>query len=211
MYLRTYYLIFLFSIFNRIICDLDKNQIDTYQNLYESWIKLNKFQTVNLDLLTSGLASKLDNLIEYTPNITSKCIRSLIEFRKDAQEMKYWAIRALDSWSRFPASGFLHGTFSSLGDYEMCLENDKLQYCTVHLKPVLPQRRSFRSVNSKIEILIDFINDKQIAISDFADNAQLFYYTSMRIGLCLPNDCSTCEVNHLLQSGENFYHSNRFL
>ena len=95
----------------------------------------------------------------------------------------------------------MHGTFSSLGDYDTCLENDRLQYCTVHLRPILPMRKPFENINTRISILSKFIEDKDQAISKIAENAQLFYYTAMRIGVCLPSDCSSIEVGNLLQSG----------
>lgn len=108
---------------------------------------------------------------------------------------------ALDAWGRFPPSGFMHGTFSSLGDYDTCIENDDLQYCTVHLRPLLPTRKPFENINTRIPILNKFISDKEHAISRIAENAQLFYYTAMRVGICLPSECSSTEVDNLLQSG----------
>ena len=95
----------------------------------------------------------------------------------------------------------MHGTFSSLGDYDMCIANDDLQYCTVHLRPLLPIRKPFENLNTKIPILSKFMTDQDQAISKIAENAQLFYYTALRIGVCLPSDCSDGEVNNLLQSG----------
>lgn len=69
------------------------NQIQNNdQQVFESWTRLSQ-QTLDLDLLTSGLASRLDNLLEYTPNITSKCAKSLVDLKKDAQNMKAWAIK----------------------------------------------------------------------------------------------------------------------
>lgn len=62
-------------------------------------------------------------------------------------------------------------------------------------------RKPFENLNTKIPILSKFIADKDQAISRIAENAQLFYYTAMRVGVCLPNDCSSNEVDNLLQSG----------
>ena len=69
------------------------NQITNHQKVVESWSKLSSYQIVDLDQLTSGLASKLDTLLEYTPNITSKCARSLVKLKKDAERQKSWAIQ----------------------------------------------------------------------------------------------------------------------
>lgn len=181
------------------------NQIENHQKVIESWSKLNSTQIVDLDLLTSGLSSKLDYLVKYTPNITSKCSQSLINLRKDAQQMKRSAIKALDSWGKFPPSGLLHGTFGALGDYDMCIENDNFQYCTIYLRPLLPRRKPFENINTRIPILNKFISDKDRAISILADKSQLLYYVSLRIGICLPNDCSSNEINNFLQTGRFIY------
>ena len=135
------------------------NHFDYLLSVLESWNKLSD-QNIDLNLLTSGLASKLENLIEFTPNVSSKCAQSLFRLRSGAKKMKLWAIKALDSWGRFPNSGFMHGTFNSLGDYDTCLENDNLQYCAIHLRPLLPTRKLFENVNTRIKILNKFINDK---------------------------------------------------
>ena len=200
------------------------NQFTNHQKVFESWSKLSSYQVVDLDQLTSGLTSKLDTLLEYTPNITSKCAQSLVKLKKEAEKQRTWAVKgksflesinelnslnfflpsesvALDAWGRFPPSGFMHGTFSSLGDYDTCIEDDHMQYCTVHLRPMLPLRKPFENINTRIPILSKFIEDKDQAISKIAENAQLFYYTAMRIGVCLPSECSSIEVDNLLQSG----------
>ena len=95
----------------------------------------------------------------------------------------------------------MHGTFSSLGDYDTCIENNDLQYCTVHLRPLLPTRKPFENLNTKISVLSKFMMEKDQAISKIAEKAQMFYYTAMRVGVCLPNECSSNEVEGLLQSG----------
>lgn len=69
------------------------NQITNHQKVIESWSKLASYQVVDLDQLTSGLASKLDTLLEYTPNITSKCARSLVKLKKDAEKQRRWAVK----------------------------------------------------------------------------------------------------------------------
>lgn len=67
------------------------NQVTNHDQVLVSWTKLSH-QTLNLDLLTSGLASKLDALLEDRSNVTSKCAQSLLRLRSDAQKMKFWAI-----------------------------------------------------------------------------------------------------------------------
>lgn len=68
------------------------NQVNDYQKVIESWNKLNN-QTIDLDLLTMGLSSKLENLLNTTSNISSKCSKSLINLKNDAKQMKLWAIK----------------------------------------------------------------------------------------------------------------------
>lgn len=68
------------------------NQIKDNQQVFKSWTKLSHYK-LDLDQLTSGLSSKLDNLLELTPNISSKCSQSLLTLKKDAQKMKLWAIK----------------------------------------------------------------------------------------------------------------------
>lgn len=69
------------------------NQITNHQKVFESWSKLSSYQVVDLDQLTSGLASKLDTLLEFTPNITAKCARSLVKLKKDAEKQRSWAVK----------------------------------------------------------------------------------------------------------------------
>ena len=90
---------------------------------------------------------------------------------------------------------------SSLGDYDSCLKDDRLQYCTVHLRPLLPLRRPYANINHEVALLSEFIDDKDQAISGLAEKAQLLYYTAMRIGICLPIDCSSNEIDYFLQTG----------
>ena len=67
------------------------NQVTNRDQVLESWTRLSH-QTLNLDLLTSGLASKLDALLDNKANVTSKCAQSLLRLRNDARQMKLWAI-----------------------------------------------------------------------------------------------------------------------
>ena len=110
--------------------------------------------------------------------------------------------KALESWGRFPPEGFFGGTLSSLGDYDSCLKDDRLQYCTVHLRPLLPLRKLHANINHEVALLREFKINKDQAISMLAEKAQLLYYTAMRIGICLPNDCSSNEIDHFLQAGK---------
>jgi hypothetical protein len=57
------------------------------------------------------------------------------------------SVAVLDSWGRFPPSGFFRGSWSSLGSFDLCLQpRFKSQYCTIRAKPTLVERPRFHNI-----------------------------------------------------------------
>ena len=74
----------------------------------------------------------------------------------------------LDSWGRFPSSGILKGSFTSLGSYDQCLaisipsgifsskarhdnrHQNEAQYCSIVFQPQLPPRPAYHNLLSPL-------------------------------------------------------------
>ncbi|RWS26351.1 nose resistant to fluoxetine protein 6-like protein, partial [Leptotrombidium deliense] len=84
--------------------------------------------------------------IAYDSNVSEICSTSLLQTLQGIKEQKSWAIRMIDSTSKYP-SGVLDGSITSLGAFDECLRvkvdegpNFIGKYCLLTMKPVLPKQ-----------------------------------------------------------------------
>src|SRR5437763_1353855 len=117
----------------------------------------------------------------------------------------------IDSSGKFPPSGVMEGTLTDLGRFDECLSinevlegDDELvvtrmkgQYCSINIRPPLPPRPRFHTLCNQIPSLVNFSSDSS-AFRWLGKNAQYFYYTPIRIGICLPSQCSPHDVNRMV-------------
>ncbi|CAG2160703.1 unnamed protein product [Oppiella nova] len=59
--------------------------------------------------------------LENDDRISDDCLKSIHYTIDEGLNMKWWAIKLFDSWGHFP-SGFMEGTYGSLGDFDECLD-----------------------------------------------------------------------------------------
>ncbi|RWS05338.1 Nose resistant to fluoxetine protein 6-like protein, partial [Dinothrombium tinctorium] len=118
--------------------------------VFEVWRKIREEFTINLDMITSGVASKFESVANEA-NVSSQCVNSVKEVFNNASEKKTAAVEILDAWGKFPPSGTLKGAFASFGSYDECLqiESPKTHYCTIEFRYILPKRprQSYRIID----------------------------------------------------------------
>lgn len=102
--------------------------------------------------------------------------------------------KVLDASAKTSA-GFLHGTVSSFGDYDQCLNINRGkdsssvtgQYCTIKLAVDFNLTRS----------------EKLSAIqSSILNHVPTFGYYYKQIALCLPSTCSPDDIDSIVKDGE---------
>ncbi|KAH9360287.1 hypothetical protein HPB48_005739 [Haemaphysalis longicornis] len=137
----------------------------------------------------------------------------------------------VDASGKIP-SGFSDGSLAELGDYDLCLRvsvhkggrpsAERLfrgQYCSFTLDPPLPPRppvirnteplldTSILGQLHGIESFVTPILMKSLfgveVVKEAADLSWGLYTTRLRIGICVPDQCSAPEIDRILQSGES--------
>ncbi|RWS29241.1 nose resistant to fluoxetine protein 6-like protein [Leptotrombidium deliense] len=125
-----------------------------------------------IEEMIKGTKSKLEEMLEkHLPRIlqmstsvtlSPRCTHDLLRVLFGLREMKPWAIKCknfvvLDASGKLP-DGVLHGTFTSLGNYDECLdiklyddrfnetELTKGQYCGLSIAPLLPPKPQSASI-----------------------------------------------------------------
>lgn len=144
-------------------------------------------------------------------SISNKCSDGIKRVIKAFGKLELSAVKMLDSWGRFPPSGMLQGTYTSFGSYDECLEinfdNSKTQtqYCTLLFSNSLPPRVAYHNVLHPVTIFRNATKkglDNDLALY-LASKAHFMYYMPLRLGVCLPTDCSTKEVEQIAQVAGN--------
>ncbi|XP_075533839.1 nose resistant to fluoxetine protein 6-like [Dermacentor variabilis] len=144
-------------------------------------------------------------------DLSSECFISLTSVLRGLQELNTDVVRLLDASGKIP-SGFSDGSLAELGDYDLCLrlvvhkstqsgtgeELFRGQYCSFTLDPPLPPRPP---VIRNTQPLIDsssFANHS--VIKETLDVSWGLYTTRLRMGICVPDQCSPPEIHRMLQA-----------
>lgn len=174
------------------------------KNRIESLIK-----PLIIDLLTNRKSTK---------GVSKNCTRSLWKTLERAKAMDSWAVRILLSWSSFPLSGLLEGTYTNMDAPETCLnipENEYIghaHYCSIAYNPVLPERKPYSLLISKEpdELLklfdrsnggsgqksMESTSDRDY-FSDLLATAHYFHIFYLKWGTCWPIECTPFDVQLL--------------
>lgn len=115
----------------------------------------------------------------------------------------------INSWGRFPPSGIFQGTFTDLGNYDQCIDiqitdSSSGQYCLVDFKPKLPPLRfsqnMFKSIDkSLLKSNFDVFNSS--GAKYIVENSHFTYFEDVKIGICVPSDCTQKEVKSIAKLG----------
>ncbi|GFR14973.1 nose resistant to fluoxetine protein 6 [Trichonephila clavata] len=111
----------------------------------------------------------------------------------------------LDACGRLP-EGFLYGTLTSLGNYQECVEirvndtklNMKGQYCTVILRPPLPEWKPFTSMHITVPEVFN-ISAPDSVVTYLMGMLHNLHVTSAKIGVCSPSLCTKEDIFKLVQ------------
>lgn len=140
----------------------------------------------------------------YKKEVSAPCLGALMAVTKALRETKLWAFKMIDSSGRFPV-GFLHGTLTSLGNYEECTEinvNEKKvkmqgQYCTVNLIPPMPKWKPFSSAHLTMPEMAN-ISGPDTVITYLMGFIHNLHVTTAKIGFCTPSKCTREDVDKLV-------------
>ncbi|XP_077514644.1 nose resistant to fluoxetine protein 6-like [Amblyomma americanum] len=144
-------------------------------------------------------------------DLSSDCFISLTSVLRGLQELNTDIIRLLDSWGKIP-SGFSEGSLAELGDYDLCLRLVvhktarsgrgaplfRGQYCSFTLDPPLPPRPAVIRNSKPVIDSSSFAN--HTAVKEALDVSWGLYTTRLRMGICVPDQCSPDEIGRILQA-----------
>ncbi|CAG2178825.1 unnamed protein product [Oppiella nova] len=91
-----------------------------YKRVFLRYHLLNTLWLITFSLILDKLEPILAKL-ENDDRISDDCLKSIHYTIDEGLKMKWWAIKLFDSWGHFP-SGFMEGTYGSLGDFDECLD-----------------------------------------------------------------------------------------
>lgn len=136
--------------------------------------------------------------------------------------MSYPTQTVLDSSGKFPPTGILEGTLTDLGRYDECLDVDETleggededddpnvissivstriqgQYCSVMIRPPLPEKPRFHTLCNQVPSLVNVSSSDLSIFRWLGKNAQYFYYSPVRVGLCTPSQCSPRDIDNMI-------------
>ncbi|KAI1289480.1 Nose resistant to fluoxetine protein 6 [Halotydeus destructor] len=163
--------------------------------------------------LVSQWRPRLDKIFNET-SIAVQCKHSLLSIMTSIENLDEWAIKLIDSWGKFPMSGFLEGTMTDYGDFDECINLEpnaimgSAQYCSVEFRPLLPERPKMHILNhqlSRFYNLSGLHNSTDSVLDRLISKAHYLYYVTPRIGICMPSKCSAQDIDILTnQVGKEF-------
>lgn len=80
------------------------------------------------------------------------------------------------------------------------------QYCSIDFVPKIPRPMPMHhNLYHKIDNLLPkhVYNNTNHALNKIADEASIFYWVSLRTGICTPNKCTPDEIYTLSKTGNN--------
>lgn len=155
---------------------------------------------------TTSFKSQLESAaasLAATKHLSQDCSMALNEtlgalISDEPKRQKLWAAAMLDASAKLPAAGLLSGSLAELGNFDQCLALQQGQYCNVQVKPPLERAKQplcqvFQSVGSLQQ------QQDESAWQYLAKRQQVFQYSGLRLGLCLPRRCNQDELQRLLR------------
>lgn len=117
-----------------------------------------------------------------------------------------------------PTSGIFQGSLTMMGNYGQCLsirapDEDEIeitdqfeeyfrgQYCVIHLRPHLPQKKPFYHLNSTIEPLLrkQYKYYEKTLYDELAEIAIAFQFIDIRLDLCVPSTCTRADIQRVAE------------
>lgn len=117
-----------------------------------------------------------------------------------------------------PTAGIFEGSLTMFGNYRQCLsirapDEDEIeitnqfeeyfrgQFCVLHLKPWLPNKRPFYHLNSTIEPLLrkNYKYYEKTLYDELAEIAIAFNFVDIRMDLCVPSTCTLADIQRVAE------------
>lgn len=147
--------------------------------------------------------------------VSGQCSGAILKWILNLRNLRSWAVKMLDASGK-PASGLLEGSLTMFGNYHECLsirapDEDEIeiveefreyfrgQYCVLEIKPYLPKKKPFYTMNSSIPSLLrnNYKYYEKTLYDDLAELALAFNYVNIRADLCLPSLCSRDDIQRV--------------
>lgn len=115
-----------------------------------------------------------------------------------------------------PSAGVFEGALTMFGNYRQCLnirapDEDEIeitdqfeeyfrgQFCVLHLKPWLPQKRQYYHMNTSIEALLrrNYKYYEKTLYDELAEIAIAFQFIDIRMDLCVPSTCTLADIQRV--------------
>lgn len=147
--------------------------------------------------------------------VSGKCSGAILKWILNLRNLRTWAVKMLDASGK-PGPGILEGSLSLMGNYRQCLsirapDEDEIeiveefreyfrgQYCVLQLRPPLPQKPAFFSLNSTLPALLrnSYKYYEKNIYDDLAELALAFNFVHIRADLCMPSLCSRDDIQRV--------------
>lgn len=148
--------------------------------------------------------------------VSGACSGAILKWILNLRNLRTWAVKMLDATGK-PGPGILEGSLSMLGNYRQCLEvrapdEDEIelvdgefreyfrgQYCVLQLRPHLPEKRPFFSLNSTLPSLLrkSYKYYEKNVYDDLSELALAFNFVHIRADLCVPSLCSRDDIQRV--------------
>lgn len=147
--------------------------------------------------------------------VSGACSGGMLKWILNLRNMRSWAVKMLDAIGK-PSAGILEGSLTMFGNYRQCLsirapDEDEIEivdefreyfrgkYCVLKIKPYLPQKPTFYSLNSTINSLLrkSYKYYEKTAYDELAELAMAFNFVNIRMDLCVPSLCSREDIQRV--------------
>ncbi|XP_064456988.1 nose resistant to fluoxetine protein 6-like [Ornithodoros turicata] len=177
------------------------------QRILRSWEKFER----NLQGIVDTISKKMLPIVirrSSELDVSEECKGALLKVFFGIRSLKRWAFQFLDAAGK-PAGGILTGTLTAFGSYDQCVAikardrpDEKVrftgQYCTVKLRPPIPEKPSYYTLHDRVQL---FINSSHNTVTEeIAEKMHFFYFLVYRYGVCVPSTCSRDDVQMIASS-----------
>lgn len=171
--------------------------------------------------ITDGVRSILKTVFPHAvamstdAKVSGACSGAILKWILNLRNLRSWAVKMLDATGK-PAAGLLEGSLTMFGNYHECLsvrapDEDEIelvdefreyfrgQYCVLQVKPYLPAKKPFYSLNSTIDGLLrkSYKYYENNVYDDLAELAMAFNFVNIRADLCVPSLCSRDDIQRV--------------
>ena len=152
--------------------------------------------------LTRTIWSGIDTKV-LKRELSSNCSISLQQVLNGLYHGSKWSYSLIDAGGKFP-SGVLDGTFTSIGDYDQCLdlesndENDNPNYDEVD------DSNLFHGKHCMMKFTFNNLKNSEISVL-LKNMLPLLGNYTLNLGTCFPSACSNTDIEIIIRNGMPIY------